>query len=98
MGQPYIPKDMTGTLWVPEKEPTGNLPDFKGDCLIGDVRYWVAGWKKQTKGGRKIVSLAFQVPRESPPKDPMTERATPEDRPPDPQEAPGSDDDSIPPF
>lgn len=51
--------NMTGVLFVADKEGNPNRPDRKGSCEIDGVKYWVSGWDKQTKRG-DTISLKFE--------------------------------------
>jgi len=59
MSQQYD-NNMTGVLFVADKEGNPNRPDRKGSCEIDGVKYWVSGWDKQTKRG-DTISLKFEV-------------------------------------
>lgn len=52
-------KDLTGALFKNEYKQKDSQPDVSGTCRIGGIDYKVAGWNKTTKGGVRMVSLAF---------------------------------------
>ena len=51
--------NMTGVLFVSDKEGNPNRPDRKGSCEINGVKYWISCWDKQTKRG-DTLSLKFE--------------------------------------
>lgn len=54
-----------------EEKKTENHPDFKGSMEIGGKEFWVSGWKKKSKDGKKMISLAID------PKQPKTYQPPP---------------------
>jgi hypothetical protein len=61
----YEPKDMTGTLFRNEEKGKGGgnakWPDYKGSVAVGGVSYWLSGWVRESKNGRKYIGLALTV-------------------------------------
>jgi len=56
--------DMSGALFQNSKKQEGSKqPDYQGICEIGGKSYEIAGWKRQSKGGKPFLSLKFQVPK-----------------------------------
>ena len=51
--------NMTGVLFVADKEGNPQRPDRKGSCEIDGVKYWVSCWDKQTSRG-ETLSLKFE--------------------------------------
>lgn len=52
----------TGIISKNDKKTTDQHPDIKGQCDIGGVQYWVAGWMKERKDGSgKLYSLKFDL-------------------------------------
>jgi hypothetical protein len=49
----------TGVLFVEEPKKSDNHPDFKGSIDVGGKEFWVSGWKKMSKGGKKMIKLAI---------------------------------------
>ena len=56
--------NLRGALFRNQKksEPDGNpkWPDYKGQCEIGGVEYWISAWLKEAKSGIKFMSLQFE--------------------------------------
>jgi uncharacterized protein (DUF736 family) len=53
----YQPKEGTGSLFKNEKKTADNQPDYKGNLMQGGTLYELAGWVKESKTGKKFVSL-----------------------------------------
>jgi uncharacterized protein (DUF736 family) len=47
----------TGALFPNEKGDNPKRPDFKGTINVGGTDYNVAGWRKESKNGKKFLSL-----------------------------------------
>lgn len=78
----YVQKEMTGTLFVNDRKETKKHPDFTGTITIkGGQQLNIAGWKSQTKAGKKILSLRLEYPRSASPKeyDPSNEGRAPKE-------------------
>lgn len=56
----YEPKDNTGSLFVNDRKEKDSHPDSRGSALIDGVEYWVSAWRKESRDGRRFLSLAFQ--------------------------------------
>lgn len=78
-------KDMTGSLFRNERKQADQHPDHQGSITVAGVQYWISGWVKQTKDGKKYFSLSVR------PKEERQERR-PEPEPPKQDEF----DDDIP--
>ena len=50
-------KPNTGSLFRNDRKQ-GAGPDYKGSLNVGGVDYWIAGWMKESKEGKKYMSLA----------------------------------------
>lgn len=57
----YEQRDNSGSIFQNDKKTTDSHPGWKGSALISGVDYWVSGWVKTAKDGKKWVSLAFDV-------------------------------------
>ena len=58
--------DNSGSLFVNDRKTTSKHPDRTGSCMIGGVEYWVSGWIKEGKNGKKPwLSMAFTPKEES---------------------------------
>lgn len=53
-------KDLQGALFVNNDKQNEKHPDYRGQCKIDGVEYWVSGWKKKSQSGASYMSLAFQ--------------------------------------
>jgi hypothetical protein len=64
----YEQRDNSGTLNKNDKKTSDNHPDYKGDCLINGVKYWMDAWIKEAgsgpRAGQKFLSFSFK-PKES---------------------------------
>jgi hypothetical protein len=57
----YEQKDNSGSVFPNERKREGkNDADLTGQAMVGGVEYWVNGWGKKTKDGRKWLSLSFR--------------------------------------
>jgi len=62
--------NLSGVLFPNNRKPEGSkAPDYNGTCEIGGTVYEIAGWKRQSNGGKPFLSLKFQVPKEKKEKD-----------------------------
>lgn len=50
-------KPNTGSLFRNDRKQ-GHGPDYKGSLNVGGTDLWIAGWMKESKGGKKYMSLA----------------------------------------
>lgn len=55
----YEMRELNGSMFKNDQK-TGNQPDYKGNTLIDGKKYWISGWVKESAGGKKYLSLAFQ--------------------------------------
>lgn len=51
--------NMRGVLFTRLKEKDGS-PDYKGDCEINGLKFWISAWTNHTKDRRPYISLRFQ--------------------------------------
>ena len=47
----------TGALFPNDKGDNPKRPDFRGTINVGGTDYNVAGWRKESKNGKKFLSL-----------------------------------------
>ena len=53
-------QELKGVLF-PNTKTSDKHPDFRGKCLIGGVKYRIAGWKRTSQAGLNFLSIAFQI-------------------------------------
>jgi hypothetical protein len=58
----YEQKEMGGSLFKNDKKNNDKWPDYRGKALINGQLLDVAGWVRESKGG-KFLSLAFSIPK-----------------------------------
>lgn len=58
----FITREMQGSLF-PANKTKDSQPEYSGNCVIGGVAYWIAGWRHTSKGGDVYLSLSF-TPKE----------------------------------
>lgn len=51
-------KELSGGLFTNDRKNQPNHPDFRGDCKIDGVEYWISAWIKSGAKG-DFLSLAF---------------------------------------
>lgn len=57
----YEQRNDSGSLFRNDKKERENHPDFKGSARVGGKDYWVSGWTKAPREGKKgFLSLAFE--------------------------------------
>jgi cytochrome b involved in lipid metabolism len=56
----YEMRELNGSLFKNETA-TGNQPTYKGNCLIDGKKYYISAWVKESAGGKKYLSLAYQA-------------------------------------
>jgi uncharacterized protein (DUF736 family) len=47
-----------GSLFINDRKESENHPDFKGSINIEGKDYWLSSWKKESKDGKKYMSLS----------------------------------------
>jgi uncharacterized protein (DUF736 family) len=62
----YEMKDMSGTIFRETEKSKETSPDFTGKAMVRGETLRVAGWLKQSKGGKTYISLALSEPRPAP--------------------------------
>lgn len=53
-----------GALFRNQRKKKEAQPDYTGQCMIDGEEYWIAGWKRESKGGMTYLSLAFEAKEE----------------------------------
>ena len=54
-------KNNNGALFKNDRKESDNHPDYKGDAIVEGVPVWISAWVKESKGGVKYMSLAFNA-------------------------------------
>lgn len=58
---PQYDNNMTGIISRNDNKEQPNHPDYKGNCEVDGVQYWLSGWIKQRKDGEgSFLSLSFR--------------------------------------
>jgi len=55
--------NLWGALFKNHKKE-GQQPDYQGNCEIEGKEYWISGWVKDSKDGKKYMRLQFK-PKDS---------------------------------
>lgn len=58
--------NLSGALFKNDKGDNPKRPDYRGECEIEGVQYWISAWIKESQKGTKFMSLAFQAKDEAP--------------------------------
>lgn len=61
----FIQNNLSGSLFRNDRKEQDNHPDYTGSAKIEEVDYWVSGWVKKARSGKKFMSLAFTKKEES---------------------------------
>lgn len=56
----YELRDLSGSMFKNDQK-TGQQPDYKGNCMIDGKKYYISAWVKESAGGKKYLSLAYQA-------------------------------------
>lgn len=51
----------SGSLFRNERKTTEKHPDYNGSFNIDGTDYWISGWSKVGKSGKKFVSLSISL-------------------------------------
>ena len=52
--------NMTGALFINNKDGNDKRPDYRGTCEIQGVEYKISGWRRTPKAGDTMLSLRFE--------------------------------------
>lgn len=56
----YQQRDNSGSLFRNEHKEKDTHADYRGECLIDGVPYYMDAWLKTAESGRKWMSFAFK--------------------------------------
>lgn len=56
----YELKDNSGSLFKNDEKESKKHPDYKGQAKIEGIEYWLSAWVKESKSGKKFLSLSIQ--------------------------------------
>jgi uncharacterized protein (DUF736 family) len=59
-------KPNTGSLFKNEDKQTDRHPDFNGSIDVNGEPFWLNGWSKTSKNGKRYLSLSIK-PKAAPP-------------------------------
>ena len=59
----YEQKNNSGSLFKNERKEKDTHADYRGECLIEGVAYYMDAWLKTAESGRKWMSFSFKPKR-----------------------------------
>jgi hypothetical protein len=89
MSKHFEPREGDGALFKNEERETEQQPLYRGSIRIGGQDYWLSAWLKESKAGKKYMSLSAQ------PKRAQDYRGAPKNPPAEPSDK-FDDDDKLP--
>ncbi len=57
----FTHKEGAGSLFKNEKKTAENQPDYRGEIMLKGETLIIAGWVKESKSGKKFVSLKVEA-------------------------------------
>ena len=57
-------KENTGAIFINERKQQPNHPDYTGTINVFGETFQLAGWKKESKNGKKYLSLSISRKQE----------------------------------
>jgi uncharacterized protein (DUF736 family) len=57
----FTHKEGAGSLFKNEKKTAENQPDYRGEIMLKGETLVIAGWVKESKTGKKFVSLKVEA-------------------------------------
>ena len=58
---PYIPKELTGSLFKNAYRQNDTQPNLRGTAMIDGKLYEISAWTKPTKNGEKWISAVYKL-------------------------------------
>lgn len=55
----------SGALFKNERKETENQPDYTGSVNVEGTEFWLSGWIKESKAGKKFMSLSVRAKDEN---------------------------------
>lgn len=71
----YEQRDNSGSLFKNERKEKDTHADYRGECLIDGVSYYMDAWIKKAESGRTWMSFSFK------PKEQRQEQRQPQGKP-----------------
>lgn len=60
MSRDFTPRDGDGALFKNEDRESEQHPHYRGQIRIGGQDFWLSAWLKESKAGKKYMSLSAQ--------------------------------------
>ena len=61
----YEQKANARSLFKVDEKESDRHPDYTGKVMVGGTEYRLAGWMRESKNGKRYLSLSFSVPEAS---------------------------------
>ena len=53
-----------GAMFIETDKKSDKGPDYSGSLNVEGKEYRIAGWKKESKGGKRFISISISEPRQ----------------------------------
>lgn len=70
--------NLHGALFLNDKGDNPKRPDYKGECEIAGVKYWMSGWIAYTPTRVRYMSIRFEAKGAPRPMTPPPARSSPD--------------------
>lgn len=60
MNQPRYDNNLRGALFKNDKQGNEKWPDYRGQCEVGRVEFWMSAWLKKDRNGKTYMSMTFE--------------------------------------